>query len=143
MTRPASLRPQKAFIGKNKKAGSKPLEIDWDRIDDSYNHRANDQLNRLELKTLRQDLIDAEARGAYSKVRKIRRAISHLLEANLAISATWCNTCLNYLHRCKCPRVVREGLHPSTVRAIARKEVRDLDRLEKVRLQLKAKIQNT
>lgn len=144
MTRPASVRPLRAFVGKNKKAGSKPLEIDWDRIDDSYNHRANDYYNRLELKTLRNDLADAEARGAYSKARKVRREISRLLEANLALSATFCQGDMAHLSRCKCraPREVGQ-LHPNTIRAIARKEEKDLADIERIGQELRERIKAT
>src|SRR4051812_11652482 len=102
MTRPASLRPQRAFIGKNKKVGSKKLEIDFEKIDDSYNHRLNNDLNFETLSHLRQELIYAETNGRDSKAKKIRRQINQLLEEGLALQATWCGTCKQVLHRCRC-----------------------------------------
>ena len=105
--RPASLRPQATFIGKAAKAGGKKLEIDWERIDDSYNHRFNMDLNNRQLAQLRQELIQLEARGA-AKAKKVRREINSLLEQNLALHATWCNGCMNYLHNCRCPGIEKE-----------------------------------
>lgn len=105
--RPASLRPQAKFIGKAAKVGGKKLEIDWERIEDSYNHRLNLQLNNRALARLRRELIAAEALGQ-NKAKKLRREINGLLEQNLAIGATWCQGCLNYLHNCRCPGIEQE-----------------------------------
>lgn len=143
MTRPSGLRPQSSpFVRRREKPGAKKVEIDWDKIDDSYNHRLNQQVNIMALKNLREDLIQAEADGRYSKARKIRREISQYLEANLALSATWCRGCLNYLHNCKC-KAWREGPHPNTIRARKRKEEKALERLERIHQELKARITNT
>jgi hypothetical protein len=114
--RPASLRPQAKFIGKAAKVGGKKLEIDWERIDDSYNHRFNMDLNNRQLAQLRQELIEAEALHR-PKARKIRRKINSLLEQNLAIHCTWCNGCMNYLHNCKC-----EGIEKGAVRRLRKNE---------------------
>ena len=107
MSRPASLRPQRPFVGKAKKAGGKKLEIDWERIDDSYNHKLNMEVNNRQLAQLRLELQEAEALHR-PKARKIRREINSLLEQNLAIHATWCNGCMNYLHNCKCEGIEKE-----------------------------------
>lgn len=135
MSRPASIRPQRPFVGKARKVGSKKLEIDWEAVEESWNHRFNIQLNNRALKRLRVELIDAEARGL-SKAKKIRREINSLLEQNLALGCTWCRGCLNYLHNCKCPPLER-GIHHNTIRARKRKEERAIERMDRAKIEFR------
>jgi hypothetical protein len=130
--RPASIRPQRPFIGKAKKVGGKKLEIDWERIEESYNHKLNMQINNNSLAQLRQERIEAEEAGR-PKAKKIRREINHLLEANLALHATWCYGCLNYLHNCKCEKVEERRKKDRERKRLARKndrEARNIARMD-------------
>lgn len=104
MSRPASLRPQRAFVGKNKKVGSQKLGIDWEKVQPSYNHRFENDMNLNTLQRLRRDLWEAEEVNGpqSSKARKIRRLINQELEQGLAIQTTWCGSCKQVLHRCRC-----------------------------------------
>jgi hypothetical protein len=103
MSRPASVKSTSSpFVRRTDKGGSKPIELDYDRLDRSENHNFNSQLNLIELQNLRRELNAAEARGAHSKVKKLRREINRQLEQGLYIQGTFCGTCANVLHRCRC-----------------------------------------
>ena len=129
--RPASIRPQRPFVGKAKKPGGKKLEIDWERIEESYNHRLNMKLNNSQLAQLRQELIEAETAGR-PKARKIRREINQLLEANLALHTTWCYGCLNYLHNCKCEKTEERRKKDRDRKRIVRREAREIRNIERM-----------
>ena len=101
--RPASLRSTASpFVKRKDKGGSQKLGIDWDKIEFSNNHRLNVELNNLMLSQLRTELLHAERDSRHSKAKKLRREINRITEDSLAIQATWCGGCLNYLHNCRC-----------------------------------------
>lgn len=101
--RPASLRSTASpFMKRKDKGGSKKLELDYDHLEESHNHRLASDLNLAALTRLRRELREAEAMGAYSKAKKLRREINKQLEQGLYIQGTWCPGCNNYLHRCQC-----------------------------------------
>lgn len=99
MSRPASLviRP----IPRGKPTGQK-LGLDMERIDLSFNHRSRAEENIDTLHNLRLELIDAERTDRYSKAKKLRREINHLLEEGLYLTHSFCGSCQNVLHRCHC-----------------------------------------
>lgn len=87
-------------------AGGKKVTIDFEKAEPHltpyHNWTREELLNSL--RRLRQELMDAEARDLYNKAKKIRREINAVMEAELALPRTWCPTCLNVLHRCRCPK---------------------------------------
>lgn len=104
MSRPASLPPQRPFIGKNNKAGSKKIELNLDQAEERQygSHRLTADIHLETLGRLRRELRDAEERGL-KKAHKIRREINATLEAGLYTQGTFCPSCGLHLHRCKCP----------------------------------------
>ena len=103
MSRPASLKPNHSpILARRKETGGKKLELDWDNIELSDNHRANTEYNILELLQLRRQLVAAEEAGRVSAVRKIRREISRAQENQLGIHSTFCGGCGYHLHNCRC-----------------------------------------
>lgn len=117
MSRPASVRPSSSpFVRQKRKAGSKPIEIDYDRMDESYNHRLENDLNYNSLQHLRRELQATEDQlgASSSKAKKIRREINRQLEQGLFIQATWCQGCLRVLHLCRCPGLIRVTTSRST-----------------------------
>ena len=100
--RPASVKSSASpFVRKTEKSG-KPLEINWDIVEPSYNHNYNRDLFLRSIKRLRKELQWAEEDGRESKAKKLRREINRAQENLLAIPAPWCSGCLNYLHNCQC-----------------------------------------
>ena len=103
MSRPASLRSTSSpFVRRKEKAGSKKLGIDMEKIDLSYNHRERAEENIDALRNLRLALIEAERDGRYAKAKKLRREINAHLEEGLYLNHSFCGSCLNVLHRCRC-----------------------------------------
>ena len=101
--RPASVRPTGSpFVKQKRKAGSKKLGLDMDRIDDSYNHKARIAENQDDMTHLRLQLISAEAHDRYSAAKRIRRELNRLLEESLYLTHSWCLGCNNVLHNCQC-----------------------------------------
>lgn len=105
MTRPASVRSSASPFVKRIDRSGKKLELDWEAVEPSYNHRANDRYNLESLGSLRRELRAAEEDGRHSAAKKIRRELNKQLEQGLALHATWCGGCGNYLHRCKCRKM--------------------------------------
>lgn len=104
--RPASFRTSASpFVKRREKPGAQKLGIDWDKFEFSNNHNLNTELNLSTLSNLRIELHQAELIGRHSKAKKLRREINRITEDQLAIGATWCGGCLNYLQNCRCPRL--------------------------------------
>ena len=105
MTRPASVKSTASPFVKRIDRSGKKLGLDWEVVEPSYNHRANDRYNLEDLGRLRRELREAEEQGRDSAAKKIRRELNKQLEQGLALHATWCGGCGNYLHRCKCRKM--------------------------------------
>lgn len=102
-TRPASLRPTGSpFTKQKRKAGSKKLGLDMEKIDFSYSHKARMEENLDAQRLLRRQLQQAEAEGKYSKAKKLRRQINYYQEEGLYLTHSFCGGCLNVLHNCHC-----------------------------------------
>jgi hypothetical protein len=122
-TRPASVKPQGSpFVKQKKKSGSKKLGLNWDKVEESYNHRLNIEITQRQLALLRSELIEAEAKGM-RKANRLRREINALTEQMLALQSTWCQGCMNYAHRCKCDGIIkRKSIRQRERRKEAREE---------------------
>jgi hypothetical protein len=88
--------------GREIKAGSSNIRINWDRVqDDSVGQLVNDDIlaNRL-YQEMRAALRDPNLR---EKDRvKFTRMAERAVETLLANRRTWCPTCRNFLHVCSC-----------------------------------------
>jgi hypothetical protein len=103
MSRPAALRYQgNPFIQRKRQTGSKKLGLDFDRLNPSDNLRQDHLDNSRRQQVLTAELQRAEREGKYSKAKKMRRLLNQALEEALWLRSTWCQTCLNVLHNCKC-----------------------------------------
>jgi hypothetical protein len=108
--RPASVRSTSSpFVKQKRKAGSKPIEIPYDQMEESFNHRLESDLNIESLQRLRRELQAAEDRlgPTASKTKKLRREINRQLEQGLYLQGTWCRGCLRVLHLCRCPNLAK------------------------------------
>lgn len=103
MSRPAEFRTSRSpFVRRTDREGKK-LELDFEIIEFSNNHKLNAEMNLESLHDLRLQLVAAEKAGKHSKSKKIRREINRIMENQLYIEYSWCGGCLNYLHQCQCP----------------------------------------
>jgi hypothetical protein len=132
VSRPASLRPSSSpILAKKKQTGGKKLELDWEQIELSDNHKMNTQFNIMDLRRLQRELQDAETSGRDSAAKKIRRQISRMQENQLAIHHTWCGGCGNYLHNCRCGGI-DSHLSKSTQYRRKRKEKEAIDIVHRI-----------
>jgi hypothetical protein len=102
-SRPASIRSrQNPFVKAKKKAGSKKLGLDLEKIPESTNLREQILENAEELRWLRIEMVRAENDGRRSAAKKLRRQINQELEAQLYLHSSWCLGCNNVAHNCQC-----------------------------------------
>lgn len=134
-TRPASVKPQGSpFVKQKKKSGSKKIGLNWDKVEESYNHKFNIEVTQRQLALLRQELIDAEANGM-RKANRLRREINALTEQMLALQTTWCQGCMNYAHRCRCEGIVTKN---ALRKRQKRKEAREERQIEGMKSRIQA-----
>jgi len=107
MSRPAALRyTSNPFVQKRRETGSKKLGLDLDRMNPSDNLVQDHLDNSRRQQYFTAELQRAEREGKYSKAKKMRRLLNQALEEALWLRSTWCQSCLNVLHNCKCKREI-------------------------------------
>lgn len=91
--------------GRTIKPGSK-AEVRWDALEAnevlSGQHNWDDVNAAQQLARSLPLLARLEEDGRYSKARKIRKEINLQEDARWAVRSSWCPTCLNVFHNCKC-----------------------------------------
>jgi hypothetical protein len=100
--RPAGLKTTNPFIRPKKKAGSKKLGLDLDKVQGTGSHRGRMADVQDNLRWLREDLSWAEREGRWSSARKIRRQINQELEVELYLRSSWCPECHQTFSNCQC-----------------------------------------
>jgi hypothetical protein len=67
------------------------------------NHAEDDHFAAMQSIGLSITLAAAQDAGSESKARKAKRQLNKATEARLHIRASWCPSCVNFLHNCSCP----------------------------------------
>lgn len=80
------------------------VSIDYDKAQEllSGQHQTDDYYINTARHLFEEDLMRAKERGENSRARKLARVVGQQLEAQLALRASWCPTCLQVLHNCTC-----------------------------------------
>lgn len=105
MSKPAAVKLKIAKVrGKAIPPGSSFAKVDWERADEylSGQHNPDDYYIAQASQVAENEIVEYEKEGRESKARKTRSELNAYNNARFAIRASWCPTCLNFLHNCQC-----------------------------------------
>jgi hypothetical protein len=105
MSKPAAVNLKIAKVkGKAIPPGSSFAEVDWDQAQEylSGQHNPDDYLLGSASQIAHDEILELEAAGRDAKARRVRADLNAFQNARHAIRASWCPTCLNFLHNCQC-----------------------------------------
>ena len=104
MTRPSDVKIRIATAGGRPIKPGPTVQIDWDIVSDNTIglHQTDDLIQAGASKIYADALATAEANGQTNKARRLRKDLNHATETRLGLRASFCPSCLNFLHNCLC-----------------------------------------
>jgi hypothetical protein len=111
VSKPAAVKLKIAKVrGKAIPPGSTFAAVNWDKAEELLTGQHNpDDVEMAQASSIAaEEIIQLEAAGRDSKARKVRSELNAFDNARFAIRASWCPTCLNFLHNCQCQAEVEK-----------------------------------
>jgi hypothetical protein len=111
VSKPASVKLKIAKVrGKAIPPGSTFAKVDWEKAEEylSGQHNPDDVEMAQASSVAEEEIVKLEAEGRDAKARRVKADLNAFNNARFAIRASWCPTCLNFLHNCQCQAEVEK-----------------------------------